>query len=74
MPCWTLRGHGHWVNALALSTDYVMRIGAYDPRIADIVHDHCIFSILNNQAVFSACRVCCVGHYKVMVTGLTSWH
>ena len=38
MLCRTLQGHGHWVNILALSTDYVMRTGAYDPRNADIVH------------------------------------
>jgi len=25
-----LNGHGHWVNTLALSTDYVLRTGAYD--------------------------------------------
>uniref|UniRef100_A0A0E0M4Y2 Uncharacterized protein n=1 Tax=Oryza punctata TaxID=4537 RepID=A0A0E0M4Y2_ORYPU len=26
----TLQGHGHWVNSLALSTEYVLRTGAYD--------------------------------------------
>ena len=26
----TLQGHGHWVNTLALNTDYVMRTGAID--------------------------------------------
>ncbi|KAJ3695720.1 hypothetical protein LUZ60_001097 [Juncus effusus] len=25
-----LRGHGHWVNSLALSTEYVLRTGAFD--------------------------------------------
>eukprot|EP01125_Pyxidicula_operculata_P011577 TRINITY_DN3793_c0_g1_i1.p1 TRINITY_DN3793_c0_g1~~TRINITY_DN3793_c0_g1_i1.p1 ORF type:complete len:465 (+),score=81.33 TRINITY_DN3793_c0_g1_i1:61-1395(+) len=25
-----LKGHGHWVNTLALNTDYVLRTGAYD--------------------------------------------
>ncbi len=29
--CRTLQGHGHWVNVLALNTDYVMRTGAFDP-------------------------------------------
>jgi WD40 repeat protein len=28
--CRSLEGHGHWVNSLALSTDYVLRTGAYD--------------------------------------------
>ena len=26
----SLEGHGHWVNTLALNTDYVLRTGAYD--------------------------------------------
>jgi len=35
--CRTLQGHGHWVNVLALSTDYVMRTGAFDPANATVV-------------------------------------
>eukprot|EP00038_Savillea_parva_P024271 m.43550 g.43550 ORF g.43550 m.43550 type:complete len:520 (+) comp6422_c0_seq2:135-1694(+) len=30
--CRTLRGHAHWVNTLALSTDHVMRTGPYNER------------------------------------------
>ena len=30
--CRTLQGHGHWVNTLALNTDYVMRTGYADPQ------------------------------------------
>ncbi|XP_017781834.1 PREDICTED: notchless protein homolog 1 [Nicrophorus vespilloides] len=29
--CRTLLGHGHWVNTLALNTDYINRIGPFDP-------------------------------------------
>jgi len=29
--CRTLQGHGHWVNTMALNTDYVIRTGAYEP-------------------------------------------
>jgi len=29
-----LKGHGHWVNTLALNTDYVMRTGCYEPADA----------------------------------------
>lgn len=29
--CRTLEGHAHWVNTLALSTEYILRIGVYDP-------------------------------------------
>lgn len=36
--CKTLKGHGHWVNTIALSTDYVMRTGPYDPQKAEIVY------------------------------------
>ena len=25
-----LKGHGHWVNTLALSTDYVLQTGCFD--------------------------------------------
>ncbi|GFQ97883.1 notchless protein homolog 1 [Trichonephila clavata] len=35
--CRTLQGHGHWVNTLALNTDYVMRTGPYDPSKAGSV-------------------------------------
>nr|CAI5847225.1 unnamed protein product [Callosobruchus analis] len=35
--CRTLEGHAHWVNTLALSTDYILRIGAFDP-----VKDSCM--------------------------------
>jgi ribosome assembly protein 4 len=27
-----LKGHAHWVNTLALSTDYVLRTGCYDHK------------------------------------------
>ncbi|XP_037091492.1 notchless protein homolog 1-like [Pollicipes pollicipes] len=36
--CRALQGHGHWVNTLALSTDYAMRTGAYDPASGDVGH------------------------------------
>lgn len=26
----SLKGHGHWVNTLALSAEYALRTGAYD--------------------------------------------
>jgi len=29
--CRTLQGHGHWINTMALNTDYVIRTGAYEP-------------------------------------------
>ncbi|KAI1295855.1 Notchless -like protein 1 [Halotydeus destructor] len=31
--CRSLEGHAHWVNTLALSTDYVIRTGAFDPSM-----------------------------------------
>ncbi|CAH1801636.1 unnamed protein product [Owenia fusiformis] len=36
--CRTLQGHGHWVNTMALSTDYAIRTGAFDPSKATINH------------------------------------
>ena len=35
--CRSLDGHGHWVNTLALSSDYVIRTGAFDPKEASLV-------------------------------------
>ena len=35
--CRTLEGHGHWVNTLALNSDYIIRTGAYDPKDATII-------------------------------------
>ena len=32
--CRDLKDHGHWVNMLALNTDYVMRTGSFDPSKA----------------------------------------
>ncbi|XP_021559814.1 notchless protein homolog 1 isoform X1 [Neomonachus schauinslandi] len=34
--CRTLQGHGHWVNTMALSTDYALRTGAFEPAEASI--------------------------------------
>ena len=31
MLCRTLQGHGHWVNTMALNTDYAIRTGPFDP-------------------------------------------
>lgn len=28
-----LKGHGHWVNSLALNTDYAIRTGSFDPEL-----------------------------------------
>ncbi|CAG0882842.1 unnamed protein product [Cyprideis torosa] len=32
--CRMLEGHGHWINTLALNSDYVLRTGGYDPTEA----------------------------------------
>lgn len=29
--CRTFTGHGHWVNNIALNTDYVLRMGPFHP-------------------------------------------
>uniref|UniRef100_A0A4W2I8I4 Notchless protein homolog 1 n=1 Tax=Bos indicus x Bos taurus TaxID=30522 RepID=A0A4W2I8I4_BOBOX len=34
--CRTLQGHGHWVNTMALSTDYALRTGAFEPAEASV--------------------------------------
>ncbi|XP_057295137.1 notchless protein homolog 1-like [Hydractinia symbiolongicarpus] len=34
--CRTLQGHGHWVNTMALNTDYAIRTGAFEPAKKDL--------------------------------------
>ncbi|XP_077448924.1 notchless protein homolog 1 [Stigmatopora argus] len=36
VQCRTLQGHAHWVNTLALNTDYVLRTGAFEPADATV--------------------------------------
>lgn len=36
--CRSLEGHAHWVNTLALSTDYAIRLGTFDPSVRDPVN------------------------------------
>lgn len=37
--CRNLQGHGHWVNTMALNTDYALRTGAYDPQQGPLLYD-----------------------------------
>ena len=30
--CRTLSGHAHWINTLALNTDYALRTSCFDPK------------------------------------------
>lgn len=34
--CRSLEGHGHWVNTMALNTDFVLRTGAHDLEIGTV--------------------------------------
>uniref|UniRef100_A0A3Q3N111 Notchless protein homolog 1 n=1 Tax=Mastacembelus armatus TaxID=205130 RepID=A0A3Q3N111_9TELE len=49
VQCRTLQGHAHWVNTLALSTDYVLRTGAFEPATATV----------NPQDVTGSCKTRC---------------
>uniref|UniRef100_A0A8C4GTA8 Notchless protein homolog 1 n=1 Tax=Dicentrarchus labrax TaxID=13489 RepID=A0A8C4GTA8_DICLA len=53
VQCRTLQGHAHWVNTLALSTDYVLRTGAFEPATATINPQDLTGSLeeLKNQAL-----------------------
>ncbi|CAF0730295.1 unnamed protein product [Brachionus calyciflorus] len=35
--CRNLDGHGHWVNTLALNSDYILRTGAFDPKDTTLI-------------------------------------
>lgn len=36
--CRTLSGHAHWVNKLSLNTDYLLRLGAYNPSKREAIN------------------------------------
>lgn len=39
--CRTLEGHAHWVNTLALSTEWVLKTGPFDPvEASNFTHNH----------------------------------
>jgi len=66
MLCRTLQGHAHWVNILALSTDYVMRTGAFDPRHADIVYRD--QTLESKWYIVKDCRYCKIIIYCAALT------
>lgn len=64
--CRILEGHAHWVNTLALSTDFVLRTGPFHPvmdsfsqQINDSKLDNVLFKMLidmlNNVYFFREC-------------------
>ena len=34
-----LKGHGHWVNTIALNTDYALRTGCYSDKLINMTDD-----------------------------------
>jgi hypothetical protein len=52
--CRTLEGHAHWVNSIALNTDYVIRTGAVDPTA---VHRGKGVQLNGKIDIFSMCLV-----------------
>ncbi|KAG7308539.1 Notchless protein 1 [Plutella xylostella] len=63
--CRTLEGHAHWVNSLALSTDYVLRTGPFHP-ITDrdgYIKDK---SILQQRALDRYTEVCPTGQERLV--------
>ena len=69
--CRTLQGHGHWVNVLALNTDYVMRTGAFDPAKATLVHQDTDdeAKVLQEEALKRYRKVIAVVQEELMVSG-----
>lgn len=54
--CRTLDGHGHWVNTLALNTDYILRIGPFDPvKNSDSSKSNRQFALDRYNGVVSNC-------------------
>ncbi|XP_055383070.1 protein Notchless [Condylostylus longicornis] len=57
--CRTFTGHGHWVNNLALSTDYVLRTGPYHPVLdRNKSYENCKMDELRKMAFERYQKVC----------------
>nr|CAD7438427.1 unnamed protein product [Timema bartmani] len=57
--CRTLDGHAHWVNTLALSTDYVLRTGPFNPVKLGATHksiDKATLQQLAKERYDEACK------------------
>lgn len=48
--CRSLEGHAHWVNTLALSTDYAIRLGSFDPSRREEEPTEVPVSLLQSRA------------------------
>ncbi|KAL4715433.1 hypothetical protein ACJJTC_015336 [Scirpophaga incertulas] len=63
--CRTLEGHAHWVNTLALSTDYVLRTGPYHP-ITDRNNFTTDKTVLQQRALERYEAVCATGAERLV--------
>ncbi|XP_023707868.1 notchless protein homolog 1 [Cryptotermes secundus] len=63
--CRSLEGHAHWVNTLALSTDYILRTGPSDP-VAGLHVDHSKKRELQLQALKRYEAVCGRGEERLV--------
>lgn len=51
--CRNLDGHGHWVNTLALNSDYILRTGAFDPKDATHIRSQTKMSSKNTTKIIN---------------------
>ncbi|XP_027480235.1 notchless protein homolog 1 isoform X1 [Zalophus californianus] len=61
--CRTLQGHGHWVNTMALSTDYALRTGAFEPAEASV----------NAQDLQGSCEWAGRSHFSGLMCEIWTW-
>ncbi|GIY64195.1 notchless protein homolog 1, partial [Caerostris extrusa] len=69
--CRTLKGHAHWVNSIALNTDYVIRTGSFDPRTASFSRPEITDDMGQELAVVALKRYesATSGRPEIMVSG-----
>ncbi|GIX71140.1 notchless protein homolog 1 [Caerostris darwini] len=69
--CRTLKGHAHWVNSIALNTDYVIRTGPFDPRTASFTRPEITDDMGQELAVVALKRYesATSGRPEIMVSG-----
>lgn len=69
MLCRTLEGHAHWVNTLALSTDYVLRIGAFDPVKDTNISTECADKLKSQEFALKRYHEVIEAHGERLVSG-----
>lgn len=62
-----MQGHGHWVNSLALSTEYVLRTGAFDHNCKQFSSPEEMKKVIACPLTFSVPRRCYIDLFSFLI-------